>query len=831
MKRLNFKLLKIVSACLYITAVGIAQDLQNNTKSIVNGEEIWTFNEKKFISVFYEEEHEPQKIDPKNLFNKKQLFSKANTFDERWTLQLPYPTDAILLTTEADNDFIISAGVVFLSLSPPSIYSDLIISSDDGVNWNLQRFEQNSLVVTIDKYENYIWLGGYDTDYNGFLLKSTDLGTNWNTKLSADSFAVLYVNFFNENNGVVISENILSSSDIIKVYHTTDGGDTWTSHSSIWPYTLNGFYTIHFSNENFGWISDKYSDLSRIINTTDGGMNWQFQFEDTLDEFVMIHFSDTNHGWAAGERRDYTSWNSELKLYSSTNGGNDWIYQFAVENENSLSFGCNMSSLDSLNIWLAISNWPYLKVFRTTNGGIQWTEISQLDLIDFQLGEIEFVSETEGWITSALGMVYYTSDGGYSWIPKHKSVTLSNLEALDFIDSQTGWAAGNSNISGYNNNDLIKTEDGGDNWSVIYTDTVYSFIDIDFLSEQLGFGIFGEYQNYSVVSKTQDGGTTWDTIQISNVDLKSILFIDEDNGWAVGTTPNQELFITHTSNSGISWQEQNNINIPGWGLIDVDFIDSEYGFAVGNFGALIKTTDGGNSWTESWGNLDPNLFWSDYQLTGVYFPELLNCWVTGYSLYSGGYRTMVAHTTDGGANWDTLSFSSSYGAGDIFFINDSDGFIVGRSYDYKTTDGGDNWTQIDYPSEVLKMFFLDEAYGWAVGYNGRIFKYFDPNVGVVDDNYFVNPKSYALYQNYPNPFNPSTKIKYSIPPVGTQRAVSVQLKVYDILGKEVAILVNEEQGVGFYEIDFVAGQLSSGIYFYQLKAGDFIQTNKMLLLK
>ncbi len=92
-----------------------------------------------------------------------------------------------------------------------------------------------------------------------------------------------------------------------------------------------------------------------------------------------------------------------------------------------------------------------------------------------------------------------------------------------------------------------------------------------------------------------------------------------------------------------------------------------------------------------------------------------------------------------------------------------------------------------------------------------------------------------LYQNYPNPFNPSTKIRYSIPSnVRGEKSNVVQLKVYDVLGNEVATLVNEYKPAGNYEVEFSVGQtfsLSSGVYYYQLKAGDFIATKKMLLLK
>ncbi len=103
-------------------------------------------------------------------------------------------------------------------------------------------------------------------------------------------------------------------------------------------------------------------------------------------------------------------------------------------------------------------------------------------------------------------------------------------------------------------------------------------------------------------------------------------------------------------------------------------------------------------------------------------------------------------------------------------------------------------------------------------------------VEVVDDPTSVEdeglPTSYALDQNYPNPFNPSTKIKYSIP-----QQSFVSLKIYDILGNEVSTLVNENKSAGFYEASWNAANISSGIYFYTIKAGSFAETKKMMLIK
>jgi len=89
-----------------------------------------------------------------------------------------------------------------------------------------------------------------------------------------------------------------------------------------------------------------------------------------------------------------------------------------------------------------------------------------------------------------------------------------------------------------------------------------------------------------------------------------------------------------------------------------------------------------------------------------------------------------------------------------------------------------------------------------------------------------NPITFELFQNYPNPFNPTTTIKYGIP-----ERTFIELIIYDILGKEVELLISEEQEAGYYEINFNAAILSSGIYLYRLQAGDFIQTKKMILLK
>jgi hypothetical protein len=88
------------------------------------------------------------------------------------------------------------------------------------------------------------------------------------------------------------------------------------------------------------------------------------------------------------------------------------------------------------------------------------------------------------------------------------------------------------------------------------------------------------------------------------------------------------------------------------------------------------------------------------------------------------------------------------------------------------------------------------------------------------------PQRFSLAQNYPNPFNPSTTIKYELP-----KSSHVSLSVYDILGREVSLLVNERRDAGVYEVKFDGSNLASGVYFYRLQAGDFVAAKKLLLIK
>ena len=140
-----------------------------------------------------------------------------------------------------------------------------------------------------------------------------------------------------------------------------------------------------------------------------------------------------------------------------------------------------------------------------------------------------------------------------------------------------------------------------------------------------------------------------------------------------------------------------------------------------------------------------------------------------------------------------------------------------------------SWIPKDKGLDIFYSFYLNDS-------AGNEYLFFEPWNNItfirklivtgVESNQGEVAKSYSLSQNYPNPFNPTTTIKYSIPKLSF-----VTIKIYDVLGSEVATLVNEEKPVGNYELTWNAAKLSSGVYFYQLKAGNYVETKKMILMR
>jgi len=151
---------------------------------------------------------------------------------------------------------------------------------------------------------------------------------------------------------------------------------------------------------------------------------------------------------------------------------------------------------------------------------------------------------------------------------------------------------------------------------------------------------------------------------------------------------------------------------------------------------------------------------------------------------------------------------------------------------YVTTDLGNNWIDItanisSIAANHIRKILIDGEYIYVRTSLGNVYKRkLSDVVTALDELSESVPTRFSLGQNYPNPFNPSTTISFSIP-----NSEFVSLKVYDVLGKEVTTLVNGHKTAGIYSVQFTTDNLSSGIYFYTFKAGNFSETKKMILMK
>jgi photosystem II stability/assembly factor-like uncharacterized protein len=406
-----------------------------------------------------------------------------------------------------------------------------------------------------------------------------------------------------------------------------------------------------------------------------------------------------------------------------------------------------------------------------------------------------------------------------NWI-EQTSGTICNLYSVHFVDENTGCAVGVCPGGGV----ILITTDSGLNWVANSNTRLFS---VQLIDENTGWAVGGDYYGGDII-KTTDGGLNWGSqLFLENDFFSSVYFIDENIGYASGVHIDLNTYGTvfRTTNGGEDWFRK--LSLYGSeNLWSVYFLNQNLGWVVGQYGKISKTTDGGSSWISQ--NVNDS-----YDLRSVFFIDENNGWVVG----NLNWPVLTLHTTNGGSNWNfiTLDSVSFNYLNDVFFIDVNNGWIVGANGKiFKTIDGGVSWNaQTSGTSlDLYSVDFIDQNTGWVVGNDGTILHTSNGGITFVEESN-ESPIAFLLTQNYPNPFNPSTIIKFNIPSVekGYIPSLHVTLKVYDVLGNEVATLINKQKPAGTYEVEFNGTGLPSGIYFYQLKAGSFVKTKKMVLMK
>ena len=392
------------------------------------------------------------------------------------------------------------------------------------------------------------------------------------------------------------------------------------------------------------------------------------------------------------------------------------------------------------------------------------------------------------------------------------SGTVENLNEVIFQNDNTGYICGNSGV-------ILKTTNAGSNWGVLN-----SAVSSDLTSISINPGNNNYVLAVGKTSKlllTTNAGSNWTNIPVTPVDFMKVRHADIFNAYICGTQGR----VLFSSTAGATW---NIVPVAGVDTLFALAVLSPTTAVVAGEGAdkIYRTTNSGVNWTVS-----PTGVSSLRTVRDLFFQGPL----TGYALVNSGE---ILKTVNGGVTWFSYGtvFGSAVNAYRLFIVGSeaymsvksgSQGAII-KNYE---AGSGMFWYQQE-TSFVLfgapSFMFTSAATGYAVSGIGNIYKTTNSGgspIGITNTSSEI-PEKFSLSQNYPNPFNPETNIEFAVP-----YQSHVKLAIYDNIGREVSLLADEFLSAGVYKVNFNAGNLTSGVYFYRLMTKESSLTKKMMLIK
>jgi len=691
---------------------------------------------------------------------------------------------------------------------------------------------------------------GYVIGSGGAFLKNVSGSTDWisiPTNTTRDLYAM---HFFNANTGYVAGDGGL-------ILYTSTGGASWTSIATTSGYALR---SITFINQNTGFA---VGDSGELYKTTSGITGWQYASV-TSANLRSVYFYDSLKGFVCGDSGKFlittncgVNWNVQIvgteNLYSacfinSTTGfltarlgsrkttdgeirGTSFQVGYAGE-ENSVKF------VNASTGYVYGKNGP---ISRTTNGGSSWqpwcsyqlfhgNKFRDISIVD---SATSFVCGEKGWIIKCYG-TDQVNQNAYNL-----GGSRTNLSRISFTGASTGAMMGEGSL-------LFITTTGGDKWNISFSGSNSWFEGTSWLNKLWVFsheswykelynpGV-GGFPSFSVQQST-DQGATWSGTR----NFGSMGYGVSDVFEAGGVTY-ISLSLEVKKNSGAGWSTVYNGSAPG----KIHFADANTGFvALSQSGlkGVLYTSNGGSNWTT-------------YSTGSTKYIESVYLRSSGLG-FIGCDSSLLLRTTNFGLNWSQITVPNNLRVQNISFTDENTGWFMGTNRNspytgrlYVTNNGGASFqVMMSLMSFDVKGYsFVDPANGYICGDSGKVLKTTNGGLTFVTHNPEIAPEKFSLSQNYPNPFNPVTNISFSIPflrGVTEGRAVFVKLTIFDLLGREITTLVNEQMQPGSYNVDWDASNYPSGVYFYRLEAGDpstgspkgqtgrgFVESKKMVLVK
>ena len=558
-------------------------------------------------------------------------------------------------------------------------------------------------------------------------------------------------------------------------FRSTNNGNNWELLNI--PFNISSITSISISASG-----DLYLGVhgSGLLKSTDNGNNWQMMLSESsssISSFFTVVLNSQGHIFAGTDRQ----------VWRSTDNGASWM-----------QLNLWLSSSDILSIYIrpdgtilagTVSNG----IKCSTDNGNNWSSINN-GLTGTYTRAINSLSNGN-ILAGTFGEGMFISADGNTWTKSNSGLVNTRIAAIAINTDGNVFAA--SSESG-----VFRSYDSGNNWTQLVSGLDVSRYNAIIISQK-SYVILGGFANG--VYRSTDTGSTWTKI-------------NNDGLWTLNSlalSPNGTIFastgygVMRSLDDGDTWSTALNLS----NTYSVTTGANGKVFAANMDGAVCRSTDNGAIWNSSFIGMTTAVSALAVDKSGNVF---------------AGTNAGVFRSTNGGVNWTQINSglvstnvqSIAVNARGIVFVSTGSGV-----YYLSTADG--NWTPVVSGLQntfVTSLAFNPDGYLFA-GTNGSgVYKTTTTKTAVKD---LANSKnSYSLEQNYPNPFNPSTVISYSLPSSG-----KVSLKVFDMLGKEISTLVNEEKHAGQYEVKFDGANLPSGVYLCVLRCGSLVMSNRMMLLK
>ncbi|HCV43701.1 MAG TPA: hypothetical protein DGH68_09475 [Bacteroidetes bacterium] len=834
------------------------------------------------FSFFASRDIDPSRGSLKSVGHEQQFTKEVATKDEgregpdleRWYFkQWHYPYDNVLppdmtqrmweevQQTPSENDFAPASTNSWVSLGPFGMdvpgnakYSGRIldIEVDNGVSTRLAAASGGLwgfvLIFPVDLTPNLssLAIGTFDSDptneqiiFAGTgepgqrggtgLWRTTNRGGAWaNVPLAPEPSAFYRVRF---NPG---SATIIHAVANTGYYRSTNSGTTWTRY-------LTGNATdlaINPTNPNI-----MYTSLYTVglYKTTDGGTTWSpltaggIPTADVGRVGLTLCVASPNTVYASiGKNSD----NSMLGVYKTTNAGTSWSNVSPgvnfLGNQGWYDNVIGVSPVDANNVLAG-----GVSLQRSTNGGTTWTQINDVNVHADHHAITWNSTGTSVWVGNDGGMSF-SADAGATWSTTNNLVPITQYVNID-VDPNTNLVYG----GGSQDNGISMTVNDGSSWDhILGGDGSGVAMDVSTAPADANrLWVTNGYYNGNWAFqrlRTTDNGSNWTSIN-SGIDPSAQWYhkIRSDRSAPVYLYNNSGPDVYESRDYGATWFKLSTTPFPvEVSNMNISIYTSPRGiiYAALNsstLGERLRVYDGG-AWNERSTGLPAGL-----TVRGVTPHPTSN--TKAYALMNGlSAGSKIYKTTDRGVTWTNISGNiPNVPIGDIIAhpTNDNLLYLGTETGCFRTTNGGASWHRwnngmpqativtemkwIDSLASVGRFYIVAGTYGRGM-YKREVSG--DDPTSVSD---LANlPRQYSLSQNYPNPFNPATKIRFALPVTD-----NVELKVFDITGREVATVVNERLEAGPHEFGFDASRLASGTYLYRLKTEHYTDVKKMLLIK